>query len=74
MTNPKFQLRPSHLTTGTTNTVNSPTERNFGSPLSHNQAQETHTPEEIASVEQHIDEQAKDAADHADLTRTIFGK
>lgn len=31
------------------------------------------SPEQIASVKQHIDEHAKDAADRAALNKTIFG-
>jgi ribosomal protein S15P/S13E len=36
--------------------------------------QKTVTPEEVASVKQHLDEHAKDAADKADLSNVIFGK
>ncbi|MFD2792557.1 hypothetical protein ACFS27_03250 [Promicromonospora vindobonensis] len=54
--------------------MNAPTERNFDSSLAAGQAGSGSTPEELASVQRHIDEQAKDAADKADLERTIFGK
>lgn len=76
-TSGQFQPRPTHLKTGTTSSVNAK-ERNFDSPLSRREQADAakaakKAAEEAAKVKRLIEQRAKDAADRADLNKTIFG-